>query len=149
MISYFNELFEYTHHFNDKVISLLLNLENVPERSNKLLSHTINAHEIWNARIEKRTPLTAVWDMRPLETLKAINDKNYSDTLRILENFDLSEKISYVNSQDMAFVNTVGEILLHVGNHSTYHRGQIATNCKEQGITPLITDYIFYKRQGI
>lgn len=147
MISYFDELFQYTHHFNDRVIDLLLTLENVPEKSLKLLCHTINAHEIWNARIEKRTPPIGVWDMRPLESLRAINDKNYSDTLRILQSFDLNEKISYVNSQGAAFVNTIGEILLHAGNHSTYHRGQIATDCKEHGITPLVTDYIFYKRQ--
>ncbi|MGQ2985208.1 DinB family protein [Flavobacterium sp.] len=149
MTSYFNELFEYTHHFNDKVITLLFTLEDVPERSQKLLCHTINAHEIWIARIEKRTPSTGVWDTRPLETLKTINDKNYSDTLHILENFDINEKVSYVNSQGAAFVNTVGEILLHAGNHSTYHRGQIATDCKEHGIEPLVTDYIFYKRQSL
>ncbi|WP_294821073.1 DinB family protein [uncultured Flavobacterium sp.] len=149
MTLYFSELFEYTYYFNDRVIDLLSVLGKIPEKSLKLLNHTINAHEIWNARIENRQPSAGVWDIRPLESLKAINSQNYSDTLRILENFSLDEKISYVNSQGAAFVNTVGEILLHAGNHSTYHRGQIATDCKEHGITPLVTDYIFYKRQTL
>ena len=39
-------------------------------------------------------------------------------------------------------------MLFHFVNHSTYHRGQIASNLKEHGIEPLVTDYIFYKRKN-
>lgn len=30
--------------------------------------------------------------------------------------------------------------------NATYHRGQIATDFKNTGLQPLVTDYIFYKR---
>ncbi len=142
-------MFEYTHHFNEKVIGLLLMLDNVPEKSLRLLNHTINAHEIWNARIESKIPSVGVWELRHLDDLKAINLQNNVDTLRVLDNFGFETIINYSNSQGHSFSNTVGEILFHAGNHSTYHRGQIATDLKEHGITPIATDYIFYKRQSL
>lgn len=149
MKSYFSDFFEYTHHFNHKVINLFTGLDSVPEKSLRLLNHTINAHEIWNARIENSLPSVGVWDIRPLESLRAINDRNYENTLQIIENHSLEEMVSYANSQGAAFMNSVGDILLHAANHSTYHRGQIATDCNEHGITPLVTDYIFYKRKSL
>lgn len=61
----------------------------------------------------------------------------------------LKKKISYKNSRGERFENSVRDILFHVINHSTYHRGQIATDCKLHGMTPLATDYIFYKRDTL
>ncbi|WP_209331385.1 DinB family protein [Lunatimonas salinarum] len=34
----------------------------------------------------------------------------------------------------------------HIVNHSTYHRGQIATLFRESGLQPVVTDYIMLKR---
>lgn len=44
------------------------------------------------------------------------------------------------------FTNTIGDILFHIVNHSTYHRGQIASDFRESDIEPLNTDYIMFKR---
>ena len=147
MKSFFKELFEYTYNFNEKVIDSLLNGAGaVPEKSLQLINHTLNAQEIWNGRIEERPATTGVWDIRPTDTLKNINLVNYQTSLKIVEKYDLHKKISYKNSKGEAFENSVRDILFHVINHSTYHRGQIATDCKLHGMTPLVTDYIFYKR---
>lgn len=40
----------------------------------------------------------------------------------------------------------VFESLLHVVNHGTYHRGQIATMLRQMGAKPIGTDYITYVR---
>jgi uncharacterized damage-inducible protein DinB len=148
MKPFFAELFQYTFHFNDKVTDALIasNIVPMPEKALTLLNHTINAHEIWNARINGSECHTQVWEMRPIDKLKAINVQNYNDSLAILKSADLETVISYTNSKGQPFTNTIKDILFHIINHSTYHRGQIATSCKENGITPLVTDYIFYKR---
>lgn len=147
MISFFEELLEYTFHFNDKTAALLIpELVNMPEKSLRLLNHTINAQEIWNARIEERLCNTLVWEVRPLDRLKQINENNYNNSIRILHDYDLNKQISYKNSKGQAFTNSVKDILFHIINHATYHRGQIASDCKAHGIEPLISDYIFYKR---
>lgn len=144
---FFNELFEYTFHFNEMVIDSLLKIDgDIPEKALKLINHTINAQEIWNARIEEKSCDTDVWAVRELMKLKEINESNYQNSLRIIDNFDFERKIKYTNSKGSAFENTIRDMLFHIINHSTYHRGQIATYCKLDNITPLVTDYIFYKR---
>ena len=151
MKTFFKQLFEYTYNFNDKVLDLLLEngVGDIPEKSLILINHTLNAQEIWNTRIEEKPNSVGVWDIRPVETLKGFNNANYVNSLRIVNEQDFDKIIRYTTSRGETFENTVRDILFHVINHSTYHRGQIATDCKLQGLAPLVTDYIFYERESL
>ena len=106
----------------------------------------LNAHQIWNHRILGRPVGCTVWENRPAESFAAIDRQNHDETRRILDTADLLSPIAYTNSQGQPFANTAGDILFHVINHSTYHRGQIALLFRQNGMEPLVTDYIFYKR---
>lgn len=150
MKSFFKELFEYTFHFNEMVLDSLIKInEDIPEKVLQLINHTINAQEIWNVRIEEKLSTTDVWAIRPMNILKEINKINYQNSLYIIDNFDFERKIKYTNSKGQSFENTIRDMLFHIINHSTYHRAQIATYCKLDNITPLVTDYIFYKREDL
>ncbi len=150
MKTFFKEAFEYTYHYNDLVINSLMQKHDnlLPEKSLQLINHTLNAQEIWNYRILQKTVNTKVWDIRPLDKLKDINNYNLETSILIIDNYDFEKVIDYINSKGERFSNTVRDILFHVVNHSTYHRGQIATDCKLNGMIPLVTDYIFYKRKS-
>lgn len=144
---FFKDTFEYNYHCNQQLIQLFeKEQQNIPEKSIQLLNHLINAQEIWNARILNQKPDIEVWEIRPLEDLKKINETNYSESLYILETIDLSQEINYQNSKGISFTNSVQDILFHVINHATYHRAQIATDLKSHNLAPLNSDYIFYKR---
>lgn len=149
MNHFFKDLLEYTFVFNDKVIDALIQLEDKPDKSIKLINHTINAQQIWNARIKNNKVSRGVWDISPLKELRVINIENYENSLAIVNDCDFDEKIIYSNTKGQTFENTIREMLFHAVNHSTYHRGQIASDFKQNGIEPLITDYIFYKRAQI
>lgn len=145
---FFEDAFEYTYHFNQKLIQLFENeKEAIPEKSIQLLNHLINAQQIWNERILGTKPTVTVWEIRSLQTLKNSNQRNYNQSLSILKTIDLSQKITYKNSTGNIFSNSVQEILFHIINHATYHRAQIATDLKANSIAPINTDYIFYKRK--
>ncbi len=65
----------------------------------------------------------------------------------------LTSTISYKNMEGKPYSNTVEEILYHVVNHGTFHRGQIVTQLRANGITELgineqssSTDLITYLR---
>ena len=147
MIEEFKELFEYTHYFNKKVIELISeNKQKSCEKAIKLLNHTINANQIWNARIINESQFE-VWQINNWDDLLKLNDDNYSNTLKILNNFDIYAEIDYKNSKGETFSNIIKDILFHIINHSTYHRAQIATELKQNGVKPIISDYIFYKRK--
>lgn len=147
MKQFFKELFEYSHHFNQKLADVFNdNQDKTSEKAVKLYNHILNAHQIWNNRIDPKQTTFGVWELHAAQDLKSIDKANYEQTLQILDTFDLNEIISYSNSKGQGFSNNIRDILFHVINHSTYHRGQIATEFKQHGLDPLVTDYIFYKR---
>ncbi|MGY0041076.1 DinB family protein [Pedobacter sp. NJ-S-72] len=57
-----------------------------------------------------------------------------------------SRVIKYVISNGDHYETSVYDILLHVFNHGTYHRAQIAKEMKLHNITPVNTDYIQFVR---
>jgi len=147
MVQFFKGLFEYNHHFNQQLATVFNELPSqTSEKSVKLYNHVLNAHQVWNSRIRKDQKVFGVWDIHPIADLKEIDHTNLINSMRILDESDLGHTISYINSRGDAYTSSVRDILFHVINHSTYHRGQIAMEFKQQGIAPLITDYIFYKR---
>ncbi len=147
MIQFFKELFEYSHHFNQKLCDVLNdNPYRGSEKAIKLYNHILNAHQIWNNRIDPKQTFFGVWEIHPVSDLKGIDKASFEQTLLILDKFDLNESISYTNTKGQTFTNSVRDILFHAINHSTYHRGQIATELRQNELEPLNTDYIFYKR---
>lgn len=142
----FKELFEYNYVMNLRVIELInAYYEQVSEKCISLLHHTLNAHQIWNARIINRLQ-HQVWQINDWNDVISINESNYQLSIQIVATEDLHKAIQYANSKGDVFENRVEDILLHIINHSTYHRAQIATECRNSGIEPLSTDYIMYKR---
>lgn len=147
MREHFTELFEYNTHCNQKLIALMLqNLDAVPEKTQKLMHHLINAQQIWNSRI-RGTDSFDVWQLNDWNAIDVIDKENQATTLDIIETNDLKKVITYSNSKGIQFTNRLKDVLFHVINHSTYHRAQIATDLKQIGIEPINTDYIFYKRE--
>ena len=147
MKMFFKELFEYSHHFNQKLGDVFIaSPDKTSEKAIRLYNHILNAHQIWNNRIDLKHPAFGVWEIHDVMELKIIDQANYKHTLEILERFDLDQTIGYANSKGQAFTNRVRDILFHAINHSTYHRGQIATEFRQHGLEPLVSDFILYKR---
>lgn len=143
---FFKDIFQYQHHFNQQLGEVLEQYnQSLTARTVPLFSHMLNAHQIWNARISGMEPF-GVNDIHDLADCSSIDQDNFNKTMQILETQDLSIEVSYSNSKGQSFVNTIQEILFHVSNHHTHHRGQIISDLRMKGISPPVTDYIFYKR---
>lgn len=54
----------------------------------------------------------------------------------------LSEPLSYVSFSGDSFTRQLGDALLHLANHGTYHRGQVATLLRQAGRKATSTDYL-------
>ncbi|WP_113661738.1 DinB family protein [Pedobacter nanyangensis] len=117
--------------------------------ANTLLSHILSAQHIWAKRMLTEQPTYAVWEVFPPEDFEAI----YAANLALLEDIAATkppeEIVNYSNSAGEVFSSTVGEILMHVCNHGTYHRGQLAKMLKQAGYAVPLTDYIMLKRKGL
>ncbi len=140
------DLFEYTYHSNKEMIKIISeNISKIDDKTIGLINHTLNAQQIWNSRIVGEKTFE-VWQINSFENLEEINHENFLRSIQIIENLDFEQKIEYQNSKGNKFENSIFEMLFHTINHSTYHRGQINSLLKQNGIEPLLTDYIFYKR---
>ena len=146
MKSLFKDIFQYHRDVNQEIGELLLqNREKISERSIPLLSHNINAHKGWNYRINGQL-VSFPFDDLDIEDALELDKENLIASMAILENRDLNEVIHYQGLDGTKFQNTICDILFHVANHHTHHRGQIISDLRQNGIAPPVTDYIFKAR---
>lgn len=60
----------------------------------------------------------------------------------------LTDRYKYSNMEEKEFSSRRSDTILHCMNHSTFHRGQIATMLRNVGFTELdSTDYVMYSRE--
>jgi len=115
----------------------------------RLFSHVLNAQHIWAQRISGKKPLYGVWDIHSKEDFERLSAENFKRIREELNNHPLDKRVLYTNSRGDQYENRIDEILFHLFNHSTYHRGQVVTLLKMAGFTPPVTDYIMLKRDHL
>ena len=122
-------------------------MEEVPQKVLERFSHILNAHHIWNARVIGKVPEYTVFQIHDIQHWGDIHYENQRASFEITSNADdFDKRIDYENTEGRLFTNTLQDILFHIINHSTHHRGQIAVDFRAHGLEPLSLDYIFYKR---
>jgi uncharacterized damage-inducible protein DinB len=145
MHSFLRDLFEYNEWAN-AACRVVLQIPGAPKKSLELFGHILNAHGIWLDRIQGRIPDHGPWQPVPVDLFKPTDQTQHQQTFDILRERDPSTLISYQNTKGRSFENTIQDILIHVVNHGTYHRGQIAALLASAGVNPPVTDFIAYKR---
>jgi hypothetical protein len=86
MKPFFNELLEYSHYFNQKLGDVFIyNADRVSERAIKLYSHILNAHQIWNNRINPKQAHFGVWEIHSIQDCKQIDSENFENSLVLLD----------------------------------------------------------------
>jgi uncharacterized damage-inducible protein DinB len=67
--------------------------------------------------------------------------------VRGLSPADLDRVVEYRNTKGVAFSNPLHEMLRHLVNHGSYHRGQVTTMLRQLGAAALATDLIAFYRE--
>ncbi len=117
------------------------------------LAHIYGAEWIWLGRWQGRSP-RALPSAQEVPTLEALEEKwrvvedGQREFIEGLTEARLAEVVSYVNIKGETWAYPVGEMLVHVVNHSTYHRGQVVTMLRQLGKTALATDYLVFFDEG-
>jgi uncharacterized damage-inducible protein DinB len=150
MTDYFKHLFKYDNWATNETIASVLSTKVKIERAEKLLSHIVAAQKVWTNRILRKDEAGDAWQFFPIEeSIKQLKQTNmeWMNILDGLKDENLEKRIEYKNTKGEVFVNNMKDILMHVINHSTYHRAQIAQLIRQNGGEPAKTDYIVYQRQ--
>jgi uncharacterized damage-inducible protein DinB len=116
-----------------------------------VLAHTQMARRMWLSRLgaigRPEWIMFPDWSIERIESEMADLDRVWANYLETLREGDLSRSVHYMTTEGKQGILTIGEILTHVPNHSSYHRGQVAMLVTACGGERASTDFvIFYRR---
>ncbi|MBC7744182.1 MAG: damage-inducible protein DinB [Flavobacterium sp.] len=143
------ELIRYSQTADQKIIEIFDQSDKQMPEAEKVFSHVLNAQHIWMKRIIYEHTSYFAWQIHDRKLFERIHLENFLLIVKIFKEVNPEENIMYQNSLGLKYTCKVSDIFVHVVNHSTYHRGQIATLFKSAGIMPPVTDYIILKREGL
>jgi uncharacterized damage-inducible protein DinB len=162
--SYFIELSEYNIWANDRVCSWMDKISD--EQWNRIvissfdsiyqtILHIAASEKIWLERLEKsmvsemltKTFNGSKWEL--IKTWKEIS-QNFKTFIQNMPEDLLSQNLYYRNTRGEEFNQPYYQLLAHVFNHTTYHRGQVVSMLRQVGFTDLnSTDMTtFYRIQN-
>jgi uncharacterized damage-inducible protein DinB len=146
MKEFFLDKFEYDFFATRNWIKCIEDQEDeVSDFIKRSISHIINVHHIWNARLLRRSVESDTWDVLPISYLNRLHEQNYRETVDYLEKYELEEKINYHSAQGVKLTKNVIDILYHILNHSNYHRAQIVMDLKQHGLESPSFNFISYR----
>lgn len=154
-------LLEYTKWANHKVIRAVATLS-VDDFKKDLgssfggvrgtLAHMLTAEWIWLERWKGVSP-TKFLDEGEFADIVALSDRwkaverHRESWFRGLAKGAARQKIRYKNTAGQAFEVPLWQLVQHVANHSTYHRGQVVAMLRQLGAKGVSTDLVFWDRE--
>jgi len=163
MVQEIRELYEYNRWANRRALAAAARLS--PEDFTRelgssfpsvraTLAHIVSAEWIWLSRWQGTSPsgVPESWDLSTIDALQ----ERWEEVAREQEAFvaqltdeALLRDISYHTTRGDHYRTPLWQLLRHVVNHSTYHRGQVTTLLRQLGAEPASTDLIlFYRERG-
>lgn len=118
----------------------------------KTLIHMLAADWVWLQRWNGTSP-TAMPDgwagveFPGLRTAWAELEAAQTAFVEALTEADLDRPLAYHNTAGIAAEQPLWQLLRHVVNHGTYHRGQVTTLLRQVGGTPPGTDLVLFHRR--
>jgi uncharacterized damage-inducible protein DinB len=111
------------------------------------LVHACGADWVWLERLHGRSPrsLPQEEDLSSFEAIRtrwAAVEKQRDEYLAKLSPERLQEWLSYVNFAGESCKYRLSEVLFHIANHLTYHRGQVVSQLRQLGKPAAATDYL-------
>jgi uncharacterized damage-inducible protein DinB len=131
---------------------LLAAVRSVPEddRVSKLLAHLTAAKHSWIGRITGEDvpadfTLWPSWSREDSGRRLRLLDR---ELIALVTRDEPSRVAAYANQRGAEFQTAVADIIVHLANHGSYHRGQLASAVKNAGGIPAVTDFIAWVRLG-
>lgn len=161
MLSAVIDLYSYNRWANGRIMDAVAPLdreERLRDLGNSFPSiqetvvHIVGAEWIWLRRWQGESPrrMPEEWNVREYDAMRSTWDgvaAEQAEFLGGLDEGDLQRVLTYRNTAGAPFEAPLWQLLFHVVNHSTYHRGQVTTMLRQLGRTPATTDLVAYHRE--
>lgn len=145
---YFRRLYQYNAWANKRVLNALVRQKVESEKTLSIMGHIVAAQFLWLHRIKGLPPADVkLWGEYTLPQLVQMAEDVGHLWLDFIEGTDdFNRQLTYLNYTGDPYTNNVEMIMIHLVNHSTYHRGQIALLLRQEKLEPINTDFITYDR---
>ena len=112
------------------------------------MGHIVAAQFLWLHRIKGLPPAQVkLWGDYTLPQLIIMADEVGKLWIEFVENTEnFNRDLDYINYVGEPYITNVEMIMIHLVNHSSYHRAQIALLLRQKGFEPINTDFITYDR---
>jgi uncharacterized damage-inducible protein DinB len=113
------------------------------------LVHAFSGQWIWLSRWKGVSP-KAMWPATEFPSVDAVRarceevSREQAEFVAAQREATLERPVTYQNLKGETITYPLGQLMLHVVNHSTYHRGQVTTLLRQLGATPVSTDLVLY-----
>jgi len=116
------------------------------------LAHVSGVEWVWLERMEGRSPSSIPEakeypDVATLRTHWAETEKHWLEYVSRLDQSELDEEVEYKTLSFGAARDPRWQMMQHVVNHSTYHRGQVVAMLRQLGAKGVSTDLIAFYRE--
>ena len=109
------------------------------------VAHIVFAEWLWLRRWKGEMPTSQPdWvkgDIASLRDQLSAIDRERAQFIESLSDDQLSQTRNFTDMAGKAHVRRLADMLIHVANHATYHRGQVASMTRQVGGTPVSTDF--------
>jgi uncharacterized damage-inducible protein DinB len=113
----------------------------------EILEHIFMAERIWLARIEGNVEARHLKPPAGGAALAAEWDDIHRKWQKFAETqADWGTVVSYKTLSGIESSSPLWQVALHLANHGSYHRGQVAAVLRAEGFTPPSTDLILWYR---
>jgi uncharacterized damage-inducible protein DinB len=148
MKTYFLKLYQYNAWSNKRVLGCLERQKVADEKILSIMGHIVAAQFLWLHRIKGLPPAQVkLWGEYTLPQLISMAEEASKLWLAFIdETEDFNRDLEYINYVGEPYITNVEMIMIHLVNHSSYHRAQIALLLRQKGFEPINTDFITYDR---
>lgn len=148
MKQFFINWYRYNAWANRRVVACLQQQQVSDEKILTIMGHLLAANFIWLHRIKglpnSELKLWGNYSLPELAHLTEEADRQWTEFIQ--SQTDFNRVLKYKNYVGDYFENNVEQIMIHLVNHGSYHRGQVALLLRQKGFEPVNTDYITYDR---
>lgn len=152
----------YHHWANQQLFACILGLTDAAQEKeivssfssiSRTVHHLFVAESVWWQRMKlQERVVVPTMDASVMlnETIRQITAQNlvWIEWIANAGEHQLLHAFKYQNSKRESFKQPVYQVLLHVFNHGTYHRGQIVTMLRQLGINKVpSTDFVEWSRR--
>jgi uncharacterized damage-inducible protein DinB len=151
----FIKQFEFELWANELILNSLKNLKEKDDRAMLLFSHYLSSHCMWLSRVNKTAFTCTLFQERTLDECEQLMKENLEGWKKFLSDKsaeDLEATIEFMPAWEANPIKrkmSFEDAIIHLINHSSYHRGQIVASIKGKVDELPFCTYIMYASEVV